>query len=1153
MYPGRSAWTRGVLALGVGALFLLGWRIDTAGDALSASTPIDSDSNYFSVAVASSRSNSRHNGHGKKEERLSYRLGTEEEDRQAFSRDYSAAEEETRTPRNAKLDGAHEAGYLVEISLPSSDPQRNERSRSYSRETLLPTRGREKNDVESKSSIELWNFEGIDDGSTNLLWDAGKNDDKTDEIGSKNRMMGLKKTTEAEVHYSIDESLPSVGNFENNKERVSYSTEGSFPLWIVEKNGDRTDTGSKSYMAEPGKNTEDEKPLLSLNFDENDLAENEANHVSIDDLAKSSFPSWNLERNDGKNDRSRSYSVARSRLSWNFVRNDQRNDDQKPVSLDSVSSSVPLWDVEKNLEKKYAIKNEHDGGSASYAMEKSFPRLEFERRDHIENNGALTNYSIDKLLSFQDVEGNTKNENKKTGFMYLVENSIKNQNNRRSPRDSSKSWFSLSNLKSNQNSVDHSTKKSLSSHEKSDRSINDHRSTDYSQENVLSSLNSRKVGLGKNKHESTGNSITKKNENYRMENPLQLSDPPFAGKTELVENNRGSRKDPITKKSDFTSLKDPKRRPNDDDEANYTAFRSEAVGSAGEQDETRFSKDDSETGNALNGSAVGERSDVEANLSHRVNGQSMNEVRKSLGRSYNSDTSNSLSLTLREQRGENDDETEEPAKMKIATFSQYSRFSENELSRVKSDVENLTKRQLLSYNLLSNDKNEILFKSINNRDLRHRNDGSVSMEPEFDRRIEGKVNVESLKKIFDDFHNSDQLSDFEEVEKYKRDEELISGTQPVFVGMLFFRKDHGPIRSSAKTFEQFRSGKGRATDRRNILERRTRSRDRSPRTIDPSVDFRKIDTVQGHVETFGGFEITDSRNRLDTSARETDSASSLLRENEKLFDEEITKVVPTMIDELNEIQKSKNTFDELNLYDRFADIRKDRRKLELRGEILLDTNNVQQLENQETNKNILKLSVFVSEAQTFKNRKVNKKLNSRDEFWNVRKFWSKVDSGNERSHNFLKRRKFGNDEMYQNFKIKLQSVKLPDSSLMMRNLKDRSKKLNLRNRFLNKSKDQDLFLSFFRKADVDREKQSGIRRKRYTNYYSPQSVTPMAYVHIQPAYPVPAVPPSNRKCVKCMVVYNPCASSPRQSQFNVLPTYKYQESASKWRGLKYGE
>ncbi|XP_036145001.1 laminin subunit alpha-1 isoform X3 [Monomorium pharaonis] len=76
------------------------------------------------------------------------------------------------------------------------------------------------------------------------------------------------------------------------------------------------------------------------------------------------------------------------------------------------------------------------------------------------------------------------------------------------------------------------------------------------------------------------------------------------------------------------------------------------------------------------------------------------------------------------------------------------------------------------------------------------------------------------------------------------------------------------------------------------------------------------------------------------------------------------------------------------------------------------------------------------------------------------------------------------------------------------------------------------------------------RGKRYTNYYSAQSATPMAYVHIQPAYP--AAPPMNRKCVRCMVVYKPCPSQSQPPPRIVLPSYRYHEPATKWRGLKYG-
>lgn len=90
------------------------------------------------------------------------------------------------------------------------------------------------------------------------------------------------------------------------------------------------------------------------------------------------------------------------------------------------------------------------------------------------------------------------------------------------------------------------------------------------------------------------------------------------------------------------------------------------------------------------------------------------------------------------------------------------------------------------------------------------------------------------------------------------------------------------------------------------------------------------------------------------------------------------------------------------------------------------------------------------------------------------------------------------------------------------------------------------------RADRREETANGDRRKRYANYYSAQSATPMAYVHIQPAYP--ATPPTNRKCLQCMVVYKrPCPSQSRPPPRIVLPSYRYHEPATKWRGLKYGE
>lgn len=81
---------------------------------------------------------------------------------------------------------------------------------------------------------------------------------------------------------------------------------------------------------------------------------------------------------------------------------------------------------------------------------------------------------------------------------------------------------------------------------------------------------------------------------------------------------------------------------------------------------------------------------------------------------------------------------------------------------------------------------------------------------------------------------------------------------------------------------------------------------------------------------------------------------------------------------------------------------------------------------------------------------------------------------------------------------------------------------------------------------------TGVRRKRYTNYYSSQSVIPMAYVHIQPAYPVAPPPPANRKCVRCMVVYKPCPPHQRTPPVITVQN-RYQDVAMKWHGLKYGE
>lgn len=1210
MYPGRSAWTRGVLALGVGALFLLAWRIDTAGDALSTSTPIDSDRNYFSVAVASSRSSSRRDIHGKKEERPSDGSGIEGQDRQASSQDYSATDQETRTPtdvhRNAEPDREHEAGYSEEISLPWSDPRRNERPKSYLRGKSRPTRDFATTDGES---------------ATNFA-------ESSDFVGS-----------DASGSYTVDKS--PVRNLESDDgknevdgEATSFSIASSLAPRNVVKNDGDADRKSKSHVVEPSRSTEDEgnsrsaaysieKPLPSSNFDKNDLVENaEGNRVSIDGLTRSSFLWWNVERNDKNDGGSKSYLVERLHPSWSFVRNDRRNDDRKLVSY-SVPSSFPIWHVRRNdgesknyavdsslpswrLEKKYGIKDEHDGGLTSYAVEKSFPLLASERSDYIgnENNGALTSY-LDESLSLQNLRKNTGNEDN-YGLMYFTGNpmvSVENEDNYESISDPWNGAISSRDLKEetdnaydkgNGKSINRGVKVSLT-REGNDRSYNDYTSTGYSRENSLLPSDSKKIDLIENKRGPVYGSITRKSENYWNKNSLRLSN---AEKIELIENSRRPRKISITKRGDLASLKDPKRRTNDNDEANYTMFRSEEARNTSEQDETRFSKDDEETRDAFNGSAVGERSDVKENLSHRVNGQSMNEVGKSLGRSYYSDAGNSLSLTLHGQRGENDDEIHGLAKMESTAIStRYSHSLQSELNHELtsvSDVESWTQRKLLSYDVSSsasksNEKKEIL-SNINNEDPRHRNDRSISTESRFDRRVERKLNVGFSDELVGDFHNSDQLSGFEKAdreEEYKRDEESISGSAdssrakpPVLAGMqkdrvLFFREDHGPTRSSAKTSETFRSRKGRTVERNreNILERgtrETRSRDRSPPATDPSVDFREMDAAQGYAETLAGYEITDRRDRHDANVREAGPASSPLRGSGQLFDEQIT-MVPPVTDKSNAVQESagEKTFGKLNLRDDFADVRKDGRRVEWADGMLFDTNKVQQLADEQVDRNIVSGKFSgPSETPWFEGKNVSERLNSHGDSWNDRRF--EVDSRDGRSYSFLELGQSEKDETSQKFSnvrgfaTRSPDTKSSDSTVTIQNLgrEDESEESNLLNelskdeKFGTKvaTKDQQLSSSFFRKDDLHREKQSIIRRKRYTNYYSPQSATPMAYVHIQPAYPVPTAPAANRKCVQCMFVYKPCSSPPRPPPFkNAFPTNKYQDLALNWHGLKYGE
>ncbi|XP_076302579.1 uncharacterized protein LOC143220891 [Lasioglossum baleicum] len=1065
MYPGRSAWTRGVLALGVGALFLLGWRIDTAGDALSASTPIDSDRNYFSVAVASSRSSSRHDDHGKKEERPSDGQGIERQDRQASRRDYSAGGQETRTPSdvhwNAKPDGEHGASYSEEISLPSRPLSWNAGSGNYFEGSSLPTDA------------------GDEDRSvTGFLESKDFNDDNHDT--SKNRFvhapLSSVRNSENEIggSFSTDKSLPTVRDWRNNEEdSEEESVNHLFASRSEKEDKSKVDNRVSTYHSM-------ENPLPSWGPVGNDAAETEINRASTSDLRKSSFMSRDLgKKDDEANGGSKGYSIE-SR-SFSLLNTERNNDESKSYA---TGRSLPSWDPGE----KDRTPDEPDGGSTDYSSGNSVPLLTGRRNDYPdnENNIASLRYSTGEFLlpisRGENVEGNHGLKNPKA----LVENG----NDRGRSSGTSGSSFSSRTIREADNtassrgdrkSVDYWGEKSPPSlnREKSDRS-RDYRRTGSLKENSRRPSGRGKIDLAGNNRESRPSSITKKNESYRRENPRRRRSPE---KIELIENNHGSMKGPITKRSDLASFDDPNRRA-DDDEANYTVFRSEQAAGAGEQDESRFSKDDEETRDALNGRAAGERSDVKENLSRRVNGQSMNEVGKSLGRSRYSDAAGSLSLTLRHGLGENDDETQRLAKME----SVYPDRGKSNRETSKSAI----RRRLLAYNLSSASTSVPRSRAssdINNGDPRHRNHRSISINA----GIERKPNVGFLDEILGDFHNSDRPAN---QEGYKRGEESIHGSVDppaatrVLAGMqrdpvLFSPRDHDSARSSAKTSQPFRSRKGRAAerDRGNILGRgatEARSPRRSPQASDPYVDFRGIHKTLVQ-RTFDGYQLTDRENTLDP------------REDSYYLDQEITKVT----------DKPDPTFEESDGDRGFE------------GEMFHV--NVRRLKDKE---------------RVVSDEKVSGRLNAG-------KFGSKMGLRSEEPRDVSS--SFGGS--------KTVSFGSLDAMLGSKEIEEReSSKIG---EFEVKAEDKSLSSLFFGNADYNREKRLRVRRKRYTNYYSPQSVTPMAYVHIQPAYPVPAAPAPNRKCVQCMVVYKPCASPPRPPIRPALPTHKYQELASKWHGLKY--
>ncbi|CAK9806681.1 Laminin subunit alpha-1 [Anthophora quadrimaculata] len=997
MYPGRSAWTRGILALGVGALFLFGWRIETAGDALSTSTsshvtkpPIDSDRNYFSVVVASSRSASQLDEHGKKEERSR----TEGQDRQASRGDYSASDQETRSPsdvhRNAEPDGEHGASYSPESSLPLWNLERmDDESRSD---------GGSKSYFVDHESFATWNFEENDDPSRSYLAEG---------VDLK-RKRGLK-------NYLANKASSARSLQNDPAESISYSPYNSLPLWSFEKID-----GSKG---------EHSRSIRISNIKEND----ELNNHLVDKLSLS----WNIQNNY----------------------NTKGEDDQRRSISYSMERSLP---------------SSSHGGKSLFAFSS-------DSKDHTKHasNGGTNSHSDDKLLPWRNLEKNTKDDDDHVSAHYSVENfprswsheendHTENEYNHGSISDLAKSWLSPWNPVENDNTADEGDPESMnylteksfpSSNQKNDRKNDNPELTSRSLDDLFLSSNPKKI------------------------------DP--------SENNRELTRKLIKEKNDF--MEEPKWRSYDN-EGNYTMVkgRIKEAEATDIQDESWFSKDDEGTsGGALNGSPAGERSDVKENLSRELNGQSMNEPGKSFSRSYYFDVGNSFSLTLHDEHGENDDEIGERTKSTTGFFKSY-------LHTVKSNN--------VDYKNSEHDNEE-------ETSWYNSSSTSDSINEKRRRSYERNINVEFPNEIADDFHNSDRsygLARPDWEEGYKRGEESISGsvdspraTRRRLAGMqedrvVFFRG----ARSSAKTSELFRSRKGRAAeqDRGKILERgtsETRSRDRLPGATDPSVDFREIDAARW---TFDEYEITDRGNRPNANIPQ-DFTSTSLRGYNELSNKNTAKIVARKskrklkYDFASDVQNSK----ELNLFE-----------LNMRNRKLTDLTSTS-LRNKETSEGWGRIGKFANKLILTKKKPSNLivtqdfRANEESKLKNVQKFGIELKVGSK-------------TEEEEDFKESFANVGQFD---------------------LEES-------SFDRKTGLHREKGIGVRRKRYTNYYSPQSVTPMAYVHIQPSYPVPVASAPNRKCVRCMVVYKPCPSAHKPMHNNVLPPHKYQELVSTWQGLKYG-
>ncbi|XP_017797922.1 PREDICTED: uncharacterized protein LOC108579005, partial [Habropoda laboriosa] len=546
-------------------------------------------------------------------------------------------------------------------------------------------------------------------------------------------------------------------------------------------------------------------------------------------------------------------------------------------------------------------------------------------------------------------------------------------------------------------------------------------------------------------------------------------------------------KDLIKERKDFALAEGPERRSNGDEEENYTVVRS------AEEGETTVVQDESwfsKDDEGTGGALNGSGAGERSDVKENLSRELNGQSMNELGKSFSRSYYFDVgnSFSLTLHEQRVKNDDEIGEREQSTTVAPFQSYLHAENDNV--DYENTELEEENSwYNLSS------MSGASANEKPRISKEKSIS--------IERNINVELPNEIGDDFHNSDRSLDgsqrADREEGYKRGEESISGsvdsppaTRRRLAGMqedrvVFFRG----ARSSAKTSELFRSRKGRAAeqDRGKILERGT-SETRSRDRL-PGATDPSVDfrEIDSARGTFHGYQITDRENRLDENVLRDRFASTSLRGYNELFNEETAN---TATDEM-----------ELNSREGIAtDVQKN------------------------------------SEESIELNRRNGKlaDLTSPERWNNIGKFGNELDSRKEKSYDF------GDDEEFKYGDLR--DVFSDVGKFEKEEASEVESFSNVGQFNLERS-------SFFRKTGLHREKGIGVRRKRYTNYYSPQSVTPMAYVHIQPSYPVPAAPTPNRKCVRCMVVYKPCPSAHKPMHNNVLPAYKYGEFVSNWQGLKY--